>query len=55
MLKAEDEVCEGDGVITYEMHFLPDVFVECDACKGKRYNRETLSVMFKRKKIYLMY
>ena len=45
------EACEGDGVITYEMHFLPDVFVECDACKGKRYNRETLSVTFKGKNI----
>ena len=38
-------------MITYEMHFLPDVFVECDACKGKRYNRETLSVTFKGKNI----
>ncbi len=45
------EACEGDGVITYEMHFLPDVFVECDACKGKRYNRETLAVTFKGKNI----
>ena len=45
------EACEGDGVITYEMHFLPDVFVQCDVCKGKRYNRETLSVTFKDKSI----
>ena len=45
------EACEGDGVITYEMHFLPDVFVECDVCKGKRYNRETLAVTFKDKNI----
>jgi excinuclease ABC subunit A len=45
------EACEGDGVITYEMHFLPDVFVQCDICKGKRYNRETLSVTFKEKSI----
>ena len=36
--------CEGDGVITYEMHFLPDVYIECDECKGSRYNRETLEV-----------
>ena len=45
------EACEGDGVITYEMHFLPDVFVQCDVCKGKRYNRETLSVTYKNKSI----
>ncbi len=45
------EACEGDGVITYEMHFLPDVFVQCDVCKGKRYNRETLSVTYKDKSI----
>ncbi len=45
------EACEGDGVITYEMHFLPDVFVECDICKGKRYDRETLSVLYKNKSI----
>ena len=36
------ESCEGDGVITYEMHFLPDVYIACDVCKGSRYNRETL-------------
>jgi len=45
------EACEGDGVITYEMHFLPDVYVECDVCKGKRYNRETLEVRHKDKSI----
>ena len=45
------EACQGDGVITYEMHFLPDVFVQCDICKGKRYNRETLSVTYKDKSI----
>jgi len=41
------EACTGDGVIKIEMHFLPDVYVTCDACKGKRYNRETLEVLFK--------
>ncbi len=41
------ETCEGDGVIKIEMHFLPDVYVTCEACKGKRYNRETLEVKFK--------
>ncbi len=41
------EACQGDGVIKIEMHFLPDIFVECDVCKGKRYNRETLEVKFK--------
>jgi excinuclease ABC subunit A len=41
------EACQGDGVIKIEMHFLPDVYVTCDACKGKRYNRETLEVLFK--------
>ncbi|MBA1338167.1 MAG: excinuclease ABC subunit A [Pelagibacterales bacterium] len=45
------ETCEGDGVITYEMHFLPDVFIPCDTCKGTRYNRETLEVRFKNKNI----
>ncbi len=45
------EACEGDGVIKIEMHFLPDVFVTCDVCKGKRYNRETLDVTFKSKSI----
>ncbi|MGE0251589.1 MAG: excinuclease ABC subunit UvrA [Dongiaceae bacterium] len=45
------EACEGDGVIKIEMHFLPDIFVPCDVCKGKRYNRETLEVKFKEKSI----
>ncbi|MBI1394002.1 MAG: excinuclease ABC subunit UvrA [Alphaproteobacteria bacterium] len=45
------EACQGDGVIKIEMHFLPDVYVTCDVCKGKRYNRETLDVTFKDKSI----
>ena len=45
------EACEGDGVIKIEMHFLPDVYVTCDICKGKRYNRETLEVTFRGKSI----
>ncbi|WP_423415051.1 excinuclease ABC subunit UvrA [Hyphomicrobium sp. B1] len=45
------EVCQGDGVIKIEMHFLPDVYVTCEECKGKRYNRETLAVTFKEKSI----
>ncbi|WP_187829923.1 excinuclease ABC subunit UvrA [Siccirubricoccus phaeus] len=45
------EACQGDGVIKIEMHFLPDVYVTCDACKGKRYNRETLEVKFRGKSI----
>jgi excinuclease ABC subunit A len=45
------EACQGDGVIKIEMHFLPDVYVTCDQCKGKRYNRETLEVKFKGKSI----
>ncbi|MBM3522666.1 MAG: excinuclease ABC subunit A, partial [Alphaproteobacteria bacterium] len=45
------ETCQGDGVIKIEMHFLPDVYVTCDACQGKRYNRETLEVVFKGKSI----
>ena len=45
------EACEGDGVLKIEMHFLPDVYVTCDVCKGKRYNRETLEVTFKGKTI----
>lgn len=46
------EACEGDGIIKIEMHFLPDIFVPCEVCKGKRYNRETLEVKFKDKNIY---
>ena len=46
------EACQGDGVIQVEMHFLPDVYVPCDVCKGKRYNRETLEIRFKGKNIY---
>ncbi len=45
------EACQGDGVIKIEMHFLPDVYVQCDVCKGKRYNRETLEVTFRGKSI----
>ncbi|MEM8850604.1 MAG: excinuclease ABC subunit UvrA, partial [Pseudomonadota bacterium] len=45
------EACQGDGVIKIEMHFLPDVYVECETCKGKRYNRETLEILFKGKSI----
>lgn len=45
------EACEGDGIIKIEMHFLPDVYVPCDVCKGKRYNRETLEVKYKGKTI----
>ena len=46
------EACQGDGVIKVEMHFLPDVYVPCDVCKGKRYNRETLEVNYKGKNIH---
>jgi excinuclease ABC subunit A len=45
------EVCQGDGVIKVEMHFLPDVFVTCEVCKGKRFNRETLEILYKGKNI----
>ena len=45
------EACQGDGVIRIEMHFLPDVYVQCESCKGKRYNRETLEVHFRNKSI----
>ena len=46
------EACQGDGVIKVEMHFLPDVYVPCDVCKGKRYNRETLEIKYKGKSIH---
>ena len=45
------EACQGDGLIKIEMHFLPDVYVQCDTCKGKRYNRETLDIQFRGKSI----
>ncbi|MCF1868923.1 ATP-binding cassette domain-containing protein, partial [Klebsiella pneumoniae] len=46
------EACQGDGVIKVEMHFLPDVYVPCDQCKGQRYNRETLEIKYKGKNIH---
>ena len=46
------EACQGDGIIKIEMHFLPDIYVPCEVCKGKRYNRETLEVKYKGKSIY---
>ena len=46
------EACDGDGIIKIEMHFLPDVYVPCEVCKGKRYNRETLDIQYKGKNIY---
>ncbi len=46
------EACQGDGILQIEMHFLPDIFVPCDVCKGKRYNRETLAVKYKGKSIH---
>ena len=45
------EACQGDGLVKIEMHFLPDVYVTCEVCKGKRYNRETLEVHYKGKSI----
>lgn len=45
------EACRGDGIIKIEMHFLPDVYVPCEVCHGKRYNRETLEVKYKGKSI----
>ena len=46
------EACSGDGIIKIEMHFLPDVYVPCEVCKGKRYNRETLEILYKGKSIH---
>jgi excinuclease ABC subunit A len=46
------ETCQGDGLIKVEMHFLPDIYVKCDVCKGKRYNRETLDIQYKGKNIH---
>ncbi len=46
------EACQGDGVIKVEMHFLPDVYVACDVCKGRRYNRETLEIRYKGSNIH---
>jgi excinuclease ABC subunit A len=46
------EACQGDGIIKIEMHFLPDIYVPCEVCKGKRYNRETLEIKYKGKNIY---
>ena len=46
------EACSGDGIIRIEMHFLPDVYVPCEVCKGRRYNRETLEVKYRDKNIY---
>lgn len=46
------EACEGDGILKIEMHFLPDIYVPCEVCKGKRYNRETLDVLYKGKNIH---
>jgi len=45
------EACQGDGLLKIEMHFLPDIYVTCDTCKGRRYNRETLEVKFREKSI----
>jgi excinuclease ABC subunit A len=51
--KESREACQGDGIIKIEMHFLPDVYVPCEVCKGKRYNRETLEVHYKGKSIMM--
>ena len=45
------EACRGDGILKIEMHFLPDVYVPCEVCKGKRYNRETLEIKYKGKSV----
>ena len=53
MLRADAaNACSGDGIIKIEMHFLPDIYVPCEVCDGKRYNRETLEVKYKGKNIY---
>ena len=52
LIISDTDRCEGDGIIKIEMHFLPDVYVTCDACDGKRYNRETLEVKYKGKNIF---
>ena len=49
------EACQGDGVIKVEMHFLADVYVTCDVCQGKRYNRETLEILYKGKNIHQIF
>ncbi len=46
------EACQGDGVIKVEMHFLPDIYVPCEVCDGRRYNRETLEITYKGKNIF---
>src|SRR6185503_10640602 len=46
------ESCQGDGVLKVEMHFLPDIYVQCDVCRGRRYNRETLDIQYKGRNIH---